>query len=80
MHPGFWGKGFASEGFGAITEYGFRVMNLHTIEAKVIGGNRSTIALLEKSGFEKEGHLKEFGFYKGKPFDLLIFTLRNPFH
>lgn len=79
MNSDFWGKGFAREGFEAIIRYGFSVMNLHTIEAKVINGNRSTIALLEKYGFEREGHLKEFGFYNDKPFDLLIFTLRNSY-
>ena len=77
MHPDFWGKGFAPEGFKAIIEYGFKVMKLHTLEAKVISGNRSTIALLEKYGFEKEGHLKEYGFYNENPFDLLIYTLRS---
>lgn len=77
MQPEFWGKGFAQEGFRAILHFGFSEMNLHTIEAKVIAGNRSTVALLEAAGFEREGHLKEYGFYNGKPFDLLIYTLRG---
>lgn len=77
MHPDFWGKRFAPEGFKAIIEYGFKVMKLHTIEAKVISENRSTIALLNHYGFEKEGHLKEYGFFNNKPFDLCIFSLRN---
>jgi [ribosomal protein S5]-alanine N-acetyltransferase len=77
MHSDFWGKGFAPEGLKAIIEYGFRKMDLHTIEAKVIAGNKSSVALLERYGFEKEGHLKEYGFNNGEPFDLLIFTLRK---
>ncbi|HEU4717826.1 MAG TPA: GNAT family N-acetyltransferase [Bacteroidia bacterium] len=80
MHPDFWGKNFAQEGLGAIIRFGFETMNLHTVEARVISGNRSAIALLENNGFVQEGHLHEYGFFHGKSFDLLIFALRNPGH
>src|SRR5690606_21639547 len=50
----FWGKNIAVEAVRAIVDFGFREMNLHSIEAVVSPDNRGAIYLLESLGFEKE--------------------------
>lgn len=76
----YWGKHLAFEAVEAIINYGFQGMNLHTIEAKVNPGNRGSIFLLEKLGFEREGYFKGYGYYQGEFLDLAVYGALNPNH
>ncbi|MCP4445735.1 MAG: GNAT family N-acetyltransferase [Myxococcales bacterium] len=80
LAPRFWGTGIAPEALTAIMEFGFGPMDLHAIEAKVNPANRSTIAWLQKFGFKKEAHFKDYGLWNGEYLDLAIYTLFNPDH
>ncbi len=75
LNSDFWGKHIAIEAVSAIVEFGFKEMQLHSIEARVNPKNRGAIFLMEKLGFEKEGHLKEFIHFKDAYLDLAIYTL-----
>lgn len=75
MSIDYWGKGIAQEAFKMIIEFAFNKLNLHTIEAKVLYGNRSAIRILEDFGFEKEAHFKERVIYKNEFYDMLVYTL-----
>jgi [ribosomal protein S5]-alanine N-acetyltransferase len=70
-----WGKGIAREALHLILDYGFREMNLHSIEAGVTPGNEGSTRMLERLGFRLEGHLRESYFAEDHFVDSLIYSL-----
>jgi ribosomal-protein-alanine N-acetyltransferase len=72
-----WNKGYISEALKAVIDYGFTVMKLHTIEARVNENNAVSIHLLKKNGFVKEGHFREDFFYNDEYFDTGVYSLVN---
>ena len=69
------GKGWMSEVVAKVIPYGFDEMNLHRIEAMVGVNNMASLRILEKFGFEKEGHLREHYLRPGIYEDSLVFSL-----
>jgi len=69
-----WGNGFASEAVGAIVGLGHRVMRLHRIDALVVSGNEASAAVLRKSGFCREGVLRDYGRFDGRYQDMEMFA------
>jgi ribosomal-protein-alanine N-acetyltransferase len=63
-----------------VINYGFKVINLHSIEANVNPGNAASIKLLEKNKFVREAYFKENYFYNGKFLDTVIYSLLNAEH
>jgi [ribosomal protein S5]-alanine N-acetyltransferase len=49
--PGFQGRGFMQQAISEIIEYGFKIMDLKTIEACTVSQNLASIRILEKNGF-----------------------------
>ena len=80
LHPDYWGKGIMQEALLKVINYGFKVMNLHSIEANVNPGNAASIKLLEKNKFVREAYFKENYFYNGKFLDTVIYSLLNTEH
>lgn len=74
----FWGKHIALEAVGAILNFGFQSLNLHSIEAKVSPDNRGAIHLLEHFGFKKEAHFKDRIFFNGNFLDMAVYTIIKP--
>lgn len=62
LEPSYQQKGFMSEAFKLVIEYGFKKMELKTIEAFTHKNNRASIALLEKQKFVFEPEIKDEGF------------------
>ena len=65
LHPDYWGKGYMTETFQTLLEYGFNQMHLHSMEANVNPENLQSIKLLERVGFKKEAYFRE-NFYTNK--------------
>lgn len=74
LNPRYWGKGVMKEVLNCIIHFAFVTMNINKIEAKVEPENKSSIRLLEKLNFYKEGVLRQHEFEKGKYIDLAIFS------
>ncbi len=55
----FWGNGFVNEALIFLFNFVFAELNLHRIEADVDPQNAASIRVLERLGFQKEGHLRE---------------------
>ncbi|WOC17242.1 GNAT family N-acetyltransferase [Pseudochrobactrum sp. MP213Fo] len=53
---GFTGRGLMFEAINLVTVYGFNTIGLHRIEANIQPANLSSIALVKRSGFQKEGY------------------------
>ena len=73
--PEHWNKGFVSEAVKVVLDYGFKRMNLHSIEANINPNNLVSAKLLKKFGFIKEAYFKENYFYNGKFLDTEIYSL-----
>lgn len=80
LHPGQWGKGIMSEALKMVIEFGFRQMQLHSIEAHINPGNTASAVLLEKSGFVREGYFREDYYFRGKFLDTAVYTLLERDH
>ncbi|MFZ1290164.1 MAG: GNAT family N-acetyltransferase [Melioribacteraceae bacterium] len=75
LKPEYWGKGYMSEIFPKVIEFGFKDFGLHSIMGNVNPKNEKSIKVLEKFGFKKEAHFREDYFYKGKYLDSVIYCL-----
>jgi ribosomal-protein-alanine N-acetyltransferase len=74
LHPEFWRKGIMKEAIQQVIEYGFKKMGLHSIEARIHADNKASAAILEATGFLKEGLLKEEFCFRGKFSDTVIYS------
>lgn len=77
LNPVYWKKGIMSEALEAMIEFGFKKMNLHTIEANIDPANIASEKLLEKMGFKKEGHITESFLFNGEFTDTGVYSLIN---
>jgi [ribosomal protein S5]-alanine N-acetyltransferase len=68
-------QGIMQEAITAVLHYGFKIMNLHSIEANVNPLNEPSIKLLEKNGFVREAYFKENYYYNGRFIDSAIYSL-----
>ena len=50
-----WGRGYATEAAQACVRHGFEILGLDRIVADVDPGNRASIRVLEKAGFDRVG-------------------------
>ena len=73
--PEFQGNGITTEAIRATVNYGFDVMNLHSIEAVIDPENLASEKVLQKNGFVKEAHILENEFYEGQFLDTVIYSL-----
>lgn len=74
LHPDFWQKGMMKEALQKVLEYGFDIMGLHSVEARISPGNTGSAALLESAGFIKEGYLKDSFCFRGVFEDTVIYS------
>lgn len=74
LRPDYWRKGIMKEAVQKIIEFGFISMKLHSIEARIHSDNRGSAAIMESTGFLKEGHLKEDFYFRGKFHDTIIYS------
>jgi ribosomal-protein-alanine N-acetyltransferase len=75
LRPEFWGKGYMKEAMSRILDFGFRKLNLHSIEANINPKNVNSRGLLLKMGFRKEAYFRENFYYDGKFLDSEIYSL-----
>ncbi len=71
----FRGKGMMSDCILHICKYAFKSMNINSISADVDPDNIPSIKLLEKVGFQHEGHLRENYYYDGRFIDSVYMGL-----
>lgn len=71
----FWGRRIMSRAVPPLLDFGFRVLDLHRIEADADPRNTASIRLLERLGFVREGHLRERYFQLGEAQDAIVFGL-----
>ena len=62
-------KGYGAEAIRLVLDYGFRTMNLHSINLTVHADNKEAISCYKKVGFREVGRLPEVLFVDGKYVD-----------
>lgn len=55
-----WGLGYGAEAINAVTDWGFRTLGLHRIEANIMPRNLASRRAAEKAGFQEEGLSKQY--------------------
>lgn len=75
LHPDWHGKGIMQEALYEVLKYGTSIMKVHSIEARVDLQNISSIKLLERNNFIKEGFFKEDYFYDERFLDTAVYSL-----
>ena len=78
LGEGFTGHGYMTEAVRAAVEYGFNKLDLHRIEAASIPENVSSIRVLERAGFEREGYMRSYIRIDGEWQDHLLFARLAP--
>ena len=74
LRPQHWRKGIMKEAILKVLDYGYNTMQLHSIEARINPENIASSAILESTGFIREGYLKEEFFFRNKFFDTAIYS------
>lgn len=68
-------QGLMAEALYAVLRFGFEMMALNRIQAKVISNNLPSAKLLSKLGFCEEGVLREYEFHQEQSVELKLFSL-----
>jgi len=71
----YWGEGYATEVARALIEFAWQHMHLNRLQADVMQGNRASMRVLEKLGFQREGLLRQRVRKGGKYYDVYLFGL-----
>lgn len=71
----FWGQGYATEAARALLTFGFDRLKLHRVFATCDPANIVSISVLEKIGMQREGHLREHKWAKGRWRDSFLFAI-----
>jgi ribosomal-protein-alanine N-acetyltransferase len=79
LHPQHHGKGIMQEAVASVLDYGFKHLQLHTVEANVNPDNEASIKVLERNKFVREAYFKENYFYNGKFMDSAVYSLITPY-
>lgn len=77
---GFLSKGYGTEAIRLILDYGFRYMNLHSINLDLLSFNERALKCYKKCGFKETGRHRESRFVNGKWYDTISMDiLENEF-
>lgn len=69
----WWGRGVMAGVLPTLVSFGFERLTLRRLEALVTPGNDRSCRLLERHGFAREGVLREYGFWKGRYWDQIVY-------
>jgi RimJ/RimL family protein N-acetyltransferase len=76
----YWGKGYAADAIRVLIKFAFDRVNLHRVYLHVSEDNKGGIRCYERSGFKKEGVLREAQYFDGKYSNIIVMgILREEF-
>ena len=75
LHPDFWHNGYMYEALLAIIKWGFDVFDLNRVEAFIYPENIPSENVVKHLGFNFEGCLKEYAYFRNQFTDLNLFSL-----
>ena len=75
FHPGYGGRGFATEAAAAMLTLGFDGLGLHRIVGRIDGRNTASARVLERLGMRREAHFIQNEVVKGRWTDEVVYAL-----
>jgi len=72
-----WGQGIGAEVLQAVLRFAFLEMNLRLIYLEVLQTNERAIRLYEKTGFQREGLLRDRQYRAGEFVSVVVMSLRR---
>ena len=78
LHRDHWNQGLATEAVEAVVPFAFRELGTHRIFARVDPENPASARVLQRVGFELEGHLRRDRFIKGEWRNALVYASPRP--
>ena len=75
LHNDYWGLGIATEIVSTLVRFGFEELKLHRIFGTCGPENPASSRVLEKNGFQLEGHFREHKLVRGKWRDSLYYAI-----
>ena len=73
----YWGKGYATEAIGLISQYAFETLKLNKVMAGCYANNVGSMRAFEKAGFYHEGIEKSKWLCEGQYVDGILLSLLN---
>ena len=74
LHPALWGRGIVTVACSALTQWAHQHGQFQRVQATVLDSNMSSRRVLEKCGFNLEGHLKKYRIVRGEARDYWMFS------
>lgn len=74
LNPAFWGQGIATGACSALTQWAHQRGQFQRVQATVLDNNINSRRVLEKCGFQLEGHLRKYRIVRGESRDYWIFS------
>ncbi len=71
----YWSRGYGSEALRLLLDYGFNVLNLHSVMLEVFAYNRRAIACYRKVGFREIGRWRESKLIGGRRYDRVLMDI-----
>jgi RimJ/RimL family protein N-acetyltransferase len=59
LNRDYWGSGYVTEALTTLLHFAFEELGFHRLEADVDPRNETSLRLLERLGFQREGYLRE---------------------
>ncbi|WP_137286845.1 GNAT family N-acetyltransferase [Halorussus salinisoli] len=73
LAPEFHGQGYGTDASRVLTDYAFRELRMHRVQARVLATNEASARIWEKLGFEEEGVHRDEAFTGGEYVDVRYF-------
>ncbi|OQY35129.1 MAG: hypothetical protein B6243_04965 [Anaerolineaceae bacterium 4572_5.2] len=71
----YWNQGFGTKAMQLILKHGFETLNLNRLYLRVHADNPRAIRAYEKTGFVKEGVLRQAHFFEGEYVDVWLMSV-----
>lgn len=78
LNPEYWRQGIMTRAMKKVIEHCFTLVGLQRIEAITLPENIGSTAVLDKLGFELEGTLRKYRYFKDRSHDIVIYSITNP--
>ena len=78
LSPSVWGKGLATYACGLLTQWAHAHVGLVRVQATVLHSNLRSACVLQRCGFEHEGHLRSYRMVRGVPGNFNLYAHVEP--
>jgi ribosomal-protein-alanine N-acetyltransferase len=75
LNQNYWNRGIMTEAVRAVVAYTFQQAGMNRVTATTVVENVASMQVLRHVGFQEEGILRDWGFWKGEFKDLRCFSL-----